>query len=201
MLAPLLVALGVIGARQLPWRTCALAITGPLVVAGLYGAWAGPGDNWAGSRTPVMMLGTEVSGAPFGGSIFQPGAAAAAGLVAGLLIVAAARRRVWATTSVAGLLIAAAVVSGVQAIDSLRDNSTVGQVQVALADVDVERLVVDGRVSSTMLGAVAWEVGLDRTSRERSSDTTHLLLPPDAVAPSSAVVIAELAGAMLWELG
>ena len=203
VLAPLLVALGVVGARQLPWRTCALAITGPVVLAGLYGAWVGPDNIWATDRTPGMMLGVEVGGAPLGGATFQPGAAATAALVAGLVVLAAARGRAWEPPFVAALLVAAALISGTKTIDSLRDNNTVGQVQAVLADVDVDvdRLVIDERLPSTLSGAVAWEVGLDRTSRVISPEMTHLLLPADVVAPNGAVAVAEFPGAVLWELG
>jgi hypothetical protein len=201
VLAPLLVALGVIGLARLPWRLSASAIAGSVVVAGLYGAWAGPGNNWATSRTPVMMLGTEVSGAPFGQSVFEPGAAAAVGVLAGLLLLAAARGRVGELPLVAGVIVAIAVMSGTEAIDSLRDNSTVGEVQVALADIEIDRLVIDERVPSTLAGAVAWEVGFDRSSRQISTDMTHLLLPPEATAPAGAEIVVELAGGVVWELG
>ncbi len=200
VLAPLLVALGVVGLARLPWRVSASVIAGSVVVAGLYGAWAGPGNNWATSRTPVMMLGTEVGGAPFGQSVFEPGAAAAVGLLAGLLLLAAARGRVAELPLVTAVIVAIAVMSGTEAIDSLRDNSTVGEVQVALAEVEIERLVIDERVPSTLAGAVAWEVGFDHASREISIDMTHLLLPPEATAPAGAEIVVELAGGIVWEL-
>ena len=201
VLAPLLVALGVIAARELPWRRSAAVIAGSVVVGGLYGAWAGPGDVWARSRTPVMMLGVEVGGAPFGQQIFEPGAAAALALMAGMLLLAAARGRAWEAPVIAGVIVTAAVLSGTEAIDSLRDNTTVGEVQAALADIEVDRLVVDERVPSTLGGAVAWEVGLDHTSRQMSIDTTHLLLPPEAVAPDRAERVATFDGGVLWALG
>jgi len=213
VLAPLLVALGVIGAQRLPWRVSASVITVTVIGAGLYGAWAGPGNNWSVSRTPVMMLGTEVTGAPFGANVFQPRAAAALSLVAGMLVLAAARRGPWGAPIVAGVLVTVAVMSGTQAIDSLRENSTVGEVQVVMADVVVEELFIDAeRVSSTLAGAMAWEVGFDRTSTQRSIDMTHLLLPVAATPPAGSTLVAEIGvrvdsdgvksgGGVLWSVG
>ena len=69
-----------------PW-SIALAV-GLLValpaLAGVVAAWNGPGDTWAQSRSPVMMFGVEISGAPYGGTVFEPGAAASVAIVVGL---------------------------------------------------------------------------------------------------------------------
>ncbi|MEQ8842525.1 MAG: hypothetical protein RIB98_16200 [Acidimicrobiales bacterium] len=199
-LAPLLVTLGVVAAARLPWRTSALVLSGSVVAAGIYGAWAGGGDNWADPRTPVMMLGVDVSGAPLAGSVFQPGAAAAVGVVAGLVILAAARGGVWEAPVVMSLLVAMAVISGTATIDSLRDQTTVGWVQTSLADVEIDALLVDSRVPSTLVGAVAWEVGFDRTTTDRLAAVTHQLLPPDAVAPDGATAAVEFGEGTLWAL-
>ena len=201
VMAPLLVALGVVAARELPRRLTNRLVVGGVVVAGLYGAWAGPGDNWARPRSPVMMLGTEVSGAPFGGDFFEPGAAASVAVVVGLAIVAAARRRTWAAPAVAAPLIAVAVLSGIAALDSLQEGSVVGHVQVALAGQRIDELVIDTeRVPGNIAAAVAWEVGLDHASREIGIDTTHLLLPGDARPPPGATAVAELGSTTLWAL-
>jgi hypothetical protein len=202
VLAPLLVTLGVVAAGALPWRLGATVVTVSVVVAGLYGAWAGPGDVWARSRTPVMMLGTEVAGAPFGQLIFEPGAAASLALFAGLLVLAAARRGAWVVPVVAAVIVAVAVLSGREAIDSLQERSVVGQVQAALGEVDgIDELVIDiDRVPSTLAGAVAWQVGFDHVVPEPTNETTHLLLVTDAVAPDGAVAVAEFAGGVVWAL-
>lgn len=212
VLAPLLVALGVIAARELRWQLSAILIAGTVVVAGLYGAWAGPGDNWARARTPTMMLGIDVSGAPFGATLFQIGAATSVALVVGLLVLAAARGRAWEPPFVVSLVVAMAVMSGTESLDALRDKNITGEVQTKLADVAIGELVVDAdRISSTVVASVAWEVGLDVTSTEISIDMTHVLLPVDAVPPAGATLVAELGvvtnrdgtrqgGGVLWEL-
>jgi len=213
VLAPSLVALGIVGAHRLSLRVSMAALTLTVLAAGLVAAWAGPGNNWAGSRTPVMMLGVEVSGAPFGAMTFRPELATAVALVAGILILAAARGAAWMPALVAGAVIAVAVVSGAESIDSLRDNTTVGQVQAAMDGVEVEELFIDSdRLPSTLVAAMAWEVGFDRTTTEISIDMTHLLLPTGAVPPPGSLLVSEIGvavdeagvktgGGVLWQLG
>ena len=201
VMAPLLVALGVIGARELAPRTAIRIVVIGSIMAGIYGAWAGPGDNWARPRSPVMMLGTEVSGAPFGGNFFEPGAAASVAAIVGIAVIVASRRRPPILPVVAAMVVAVAVWSGIEALDQLQESSVVGQVQLALVDVEIERIVIDvERVPSNLAGAVAWEVGLDHASSEIGIGTSHLLLPADASAPPNATLVAEFGGGSIWAL-
>ena len=209
ILAPPLVALGVVAAKELPWRISATVITGGAVVAGFVGAWAGPGNNWATPRSPVMMLGVEVGGAPFGGEVFEPGAAASVALVVGIGLLAAVRWRNRAAVAFAALAITLAVLSGIETLDRLHDGSVAGRVQASsLADADIELLVVDtDRVSSTLVAAVAYEVGFDRTATDLQPGTTHLLLGWEAAPPAGATAVAEFpgtegfSGGTVWALG
>ncbi|MDG2029212.1 MAG: hypothetical protein P8J50_19115 [Acidimicrobiales bacterium] len=203
ILAPPLVAFGVIGARNLSWKLSAPLLGGSVVVAGFYGAWAGPGDNFGSNkRSPVMMLGTEVSGAPFGGTFFEVGAAASVGLVVGLLMIAAAHTRPQVTAVVATLAISLGVWSGLAALESLQENSVVGQVQAsALADEDAALIVIDtDRVARNLTAAVAWEAGLDHVAAELTAGATHLLLPADEQPPSGATLVAEFSNGSVWRI-
>lgn len=202
ILAPPLVALGVVGAGRLPWPVAAGTVAAGGVVAGFYGAWAGPGDNWATPRSPVMMLGTEISGAPWGGNFFEPGAAAATGIVVGLMLVAALRRRLAAAMFVAGGAITVGVLSGLVALDDLQERSIVGRVQASpLAGADIDLIVLDtDRVPSNLTAAVAYEVGLDRARADLTPGATHLLLPADAAAPAGASIVAEFDDGTVWAL-
>lgn len=202
ILAPPLVALGVVGAARLPWRLTAGVVAGSGVIAGFYGAWAGPGNNWNTPRSPVMMLGTEISGAPWGGNFFEPGAAASTGTVVGLALIAAFRWREAAARALATLAITVGVLSGLVALDDLQEGSVVGQVQAsAVGEADVEEIAIDtDRVPSNLAAAVAYEVGLDRARAETGPQTTHLLLAADFVPPTGAVAIAEFSGGTVWAL-
>jgi hypothetical protein len=201
VMAPLLVSLGLLELRRMERRPLIRVVAGSIVAAGVYGAWAGPGDVWTRPRSPVMMLGTEVGGAPFGGDFFEPGAAASVALIVGLGLVVIARRRIWLTGMLAGAALTVAIFSGIEALDQLHEGSLVGQVQAALDGVEIERLVIDiDRVPSNLAGAVAWGAGLDRTAAEIGDDTTHLLLAADAPGPAGASVVVELPGASLWAL-
>ncbi|MEM7143202.1 MAG: hypothetical protein AAF548_19425 [Actinomycetota bacterium] len=204
IMAPPLVALGVVAARNLPWRVAMATAAGAVIAAGLYGAWAGPGDNFGTTtRSPVMMLGTEVSGAPFGGNFFEVGAATSIGVLAGALLILAARYREEVLVIVAGALVAVAVWSGLDALDSLQQNSIVGQVQASpLDDEPIGVLVIDtDRVQPNLAAAVAYEVGLDRASADLEPGTTHLLLPADASPPDNARLVAEFVDGSVWALG
>jgi hypothetical protein len=199
--APLLVALGVIAAKELPWRLVVTVISTSVVLSGFYGAWAGPGNNWQRPRSPVMMLGTEVSGAPFGGNFFEPGAAASMALLVGLLVIAAARIRPGAALLVMTATLAVAIPSGIAALDSLQENSVVGAVQLALSDEEIDLIVLDTElVSSNLTAAVAWEVGFDHATEVLEIGTTHLLLPAEAASPPGARLVAELPGGKIWAL-
>jgi hypothetical protein len=196
-----LVALGVIAAKELPWRLVVTVISTSVVLSGFYGAWAGPGNNWQRPRSPVMMLGTEVSGAPFGGNFFEPGAAASMALLVGLLVIAAARIRPGAALLVMTATLAVAIPSGIAALDSLQENSVVGAVQLALSDEEIDLIVLDTElVSSNLTAAVAWEVGFDHATEVLEIGTTHLLLPAEAASPPGARLVAELPGGKIWAL-
>lgn len=202
ILAPPLVALGIVGAKRLPWRISAAVIGAGGVVAGFYGAWAGPGNNWQTPRSPVMMLGTEVSGAPFGGNVFEPGAAASVGIVVGLLLLAAVHWRNRAGVAVAALAVTIGVWSGLDALDSLQRNSIVGQVQASpVADADIDLIVIDtDRVPRNLAAAVAYEVGLDRATAAADPAATHVLLEADTAPPAGATLLAEFEFGSVWTL-
>jgi len=202
VLAPVLVGAGVVGLTRMRPVVAALVVLVATAAAGFIAAWAGPGDNWANPRSPVMMFGVEVSGAPFGSVIFEPGAAASAALVAGLVVVMTMRNRhlVFAGAAVA-MMAAIGVWSGVEGLELLYDGSTAGQVGAELADVSVGRvLLAEENVPNAISGAVAWHFGLDSTTRESDGLVTHLLLPADAAAPQGAMLVADLGSAVLWEL-
>lgn len=202
ILAPPLVALGVVGAARLPWRLSAGVVAGSGLVAGFYGAWAGPGNNWNTPRSPVMMLGTEISGAPWGGNFFEPGAAASTGIVVGLALIAAFHWREAAAGALAALAITVGVLSGLVALDDLQAGSVVGQVQAsAVGEADVEEIAIDtDRVPSNLAAAVAYELGLDQSRTETGPETTHLLLAADFAPPPGAVAVAEFSGGTVWAL-
>lgn len=207
VMAPLLVALGVVGIREIT-ADLTLRIAGiSIVIAGLYGAWAGPGDNWSRPRSPVMMLGTEVGGAPFGGDVFEPGAATTVAIVAGALLIVTARAHagragIWMLAATASAVIALGVLSGLAALDSLHQGSAMGQVEVALAEVEITGLAIDtDRVPTNVAGAAAWTVGFDRVTGGIGEDTSHVLWPSDAPAPPDSTLVVELGPASLWSLG
>lgn len=211
ILAPPLVALGVVAAKELPWRISATFMTVGIVASGFYGAWAGPGNNWTTPRTPVMMLGTEVSGAPFGGDVFEPGAAATVALVVGLGLLAAIRLRNRAGVALAAGAVALGVASGLPALDRLHENSIAGQVRASrLGEADIDLMFIDAdRVSSPLAAAVAWEVGFGRATVEPTTDATHLLLPAADGTPPQATAVVEFpadpergfTGGTVWALG
>lgn len=191
VMAPLLVALGVIGAATFPTKWALRAVFGAAVIAGLYGAWAGPGNNWVRPRSPVMMLGTEVGGAPFGGNFFEPGAAATVAVVVGMAFVGAAAYRHWAAGAVAAVAIAVGVWSGTVALDDLQSNSAMGQTQATLDMVVIDRIAIDiERIPPGVAAAIAWEVGLDRTVLDVDDQTTHVVLPVGVVPPAGATFAA-----------
>ena len=199
--APVLVAAGVIGLRRLPWKVVVPVVVIAPVVAGFYAAWAGPGANWSQSRSPVMMLGVEVSGAPFGSTVFEPGAAASVALLGGLLLFGLARLGSPGVTAVAALgLITVGVFSGVDGLRDLHDSAAAGVVADALAGVDVERVAIDPTVQPNLVAALVWEIGLDRASTAVDPRTTHLLLRPESVPPPGSELVAEFAEAGLWAL-
>lgn len=191
VMAPLLVALGVIGAATFPTKLAMRTVFGASIVAGLFGAWAGPGNNWARPRSPVMMLGTEVGGAPWGGNFFEPGAAATVAVVVGMAFVGAAAYRHWAAGAVAVVAVGLGVWSGTIALDDLQNHSAVGQTQETLDAVAIERIAIDTeQIPPGLAAAIAWEVGLDRTALDIDAETTHVVLPVGVVPPDGALFAA-----------
>ena len=199
--APIAVALGVIGMRELGSRFVAALLVGPPIIAGLYGAWAGPGNNWNQSRSPVMMLGTEAGGAPFGNDVFEPGAAALVALVVGGLFLATVRQREpWLFLVVALPVLALGIASSLEAVDQLYDGAVAGEVSEGLEGVEIDQIVIVGAVAPNLGGAVAWEVGIDSASTEIRPETSHLLLPVDAIPPPGAEMAVAFAGGTIWQL-
>ncbi len=207
VLAPTLVSLGLIGLVRMRAVRVGLAMAAAIVISGVWGAWAGGGDNWGDSRSPVMMLGTEAGGAPFGNDVFEPGAAAfVALLVAVVLLVVFRRPQPWLGLGVASVVLALGTASSLEALDQLFATATLSTVQEALDDVSITRIAVDVQgLSPNLTGAVAWEVGFENTSTgvspdEISPDTSHLLLRADASAPFGARAVTGVGQATLWAL-
>ena len=207
VMAPLLVAVGIIGLARMRavWAGVAMAVA--IVISGFWGAWAGPGDNWNEARSPIMMLGTEAGGAPFGNDVFEPGAAALVALaVAAVLLMAFRRPQPWLGLGLALVVITLGTASDLEALDRLFETATLSTVQEALGDVQISQIAVDTEgLSPNLTGAVAWEVGFDNTSigispDEISSDTSHLLLRADATAPAGAALVTDVGQGKLWVL-
>jgi len=203
VLAPVFVAAGIVAATRMRFATSALIISGSVIFAGLVAAWAGPGNNWGHQRSPVMMLGVEISGAPFGAVNFEPGAAAAVALLIGLVVVAAAIRRPRPLAAVAAVALAASlgVWSGLDALDSLYQSSAAGTVDQAFRWIDIGRLMIaDPSIPPPVWDAVAWEVGFDTTTTTFDTEVTHLLIGPEMAPPEGSVKILNLGSAVVWEL-
>ncbi len=203
VVAPVLVAAGVVAIPRYRWKVLAVALFVLPFVAGVFAAWNGPGNNWSAPRSPVMMLGVEVGGAPFGNDVFEPGAAALVAIVVGLG--AWGVSRVGRPSLLAGwlaLCVGMGVASGIEGLRQLHDGAIAGQVALALDEVDpIEELLVgDPSVSRNLVAAMAWEVGFDATTSTMTEQTTHVLLPSGAAPPAEAVMVADLAGGTLWEL-
>ncbi len=207
VMAPMLVAAGIIGLARMRavWAGVAMAVA--IVVSGVWGAWAGPGDNWNEARSPIMMLGTEAGGAPFGNDVFEPGAAALVALaVAAVLLMAFRRPQPWLGLGLALAVLTFGTASDLEALDQLFETATLSTVQEALEDVQISRIAVDTEgLSPNLTGAVAWEVGFDNTSidvspDEISPDTSHLLLRADATAPAGAALVTDVGQGKLWAL-
>jgi len=150
-----------------------------------------------------MMLGVEVSGAPYGGVVFEPGAAASVAIMAGLLAWFMARR--FGVPAAAVVVVALALVgmhSGDATLDGLYVNTPAAEVATNLPDDEViDELFVDiSRLSPNLSNALAWEVAFDRTVLEVTSVTTHLLTATDTEPPQDGVMVAEFAGGTLWRV-
>ncbi|MEM1335140.1 MAG: hypothetical protein AAGG08_16945, partial [Actinomycetota bacterium] len=203
VMAPVVFAVGLVALHRLrSWSAIGVLFVMP-VLAGIYAAWNGPGNNWLGARSPVMMLGAEVSGAPFGNRVFEPGAATSVAILVGLVAWAVARR--WNVLPAAGLLVVVSILgawSGDAALDNLFPGTAMGQVDAALpADEKIGEVWVDtSSVSPNLTNAIAWRVGFDNTTLVFTENTTHLLIPPGANAPGGAELVAEFGQGSLWRL-
>lgn len=207
VMAPVLVSLGIIGLARMRALWAGLAMAVAIVASGVWGAWAGPGDNWSEARSPVMMLGTEAGGAPFGNDVFEPGAAALVALAVGVvLLIAFGRPQPWLGLGLAIGALALGTASDLEALDQLYETATLSTVQEDLGDIRISQIAVDTEgLSRNLTGAVAWEVGFDNTSILTSTDkihpnTSHLLLRADATAPPTAELVTEVGTGKLWAL-
>lgn len=201
VVAPVVVAAGIVGARRLSLKSVAKWLIPGVVAAGVVGAWAGPGNNWLRPRSPMMMFGVEIGGAPFGSPVFEPGAAASVAIVVGVLVLVSLTR---AGPVLAGVVMAAfvalGVLSGLDGLTSLYEGSGAQRAEVALDGVEVGRLWVDiENVPASVSGAVAWNVGLDSVTTTLDGGATHWLLSSDALVPDGTTLIVEMGGATLWK--
>jgi len=200
--APVLVSAGIVSLTRLRFSVSISAVAGTVAAAGVVAAWAGPGNNWVHQRSPVMMLGVEIAGAPFGAVEFEPGAAASVALLVGLTMVLTMRTpRLVLTAVTAALAVSIGTLSGLDGLDSLYQASIAGNVEQAFGEIHVDRLMIaDESIPPPVWDAVAWRVGFDSTTTTFDSEVTHLLLGTEVEPPSGSVKILELVSAVLWEL-
>ena len=202
--APVLLALGLASLKHMGWKPALGLVVAAPIAAGIIGAWAGPGNNWNTPRSPVMMLGVEVSGAPFGSNFFEPGAAASVSILVGLVLWWLWRldHEIIATVVLSGI-VALGVVSGLDGLDKLYDGNLGGRTSGVFDDAEaVGELYVDTeRVSPNLIAALAWEVGFDDTTKSLTSATTHLLLAPDEPPPTGATLVLQFESGTVWALG
>jgi hypothetical protein len=198
------VAVGVARLASIDRRWIA-GLGGSIVAAGVLAAWSGPGDNWWRPRSPVMMLGVEPAGAPFGTDRFEPGAAAAVALVVVVMWWLVARHRPrWLAVAVAPVLVVASL-SGLRTLDELYPPSAGAEADAALDSanlaVDEIRVAIDPAVSASPWTAMAWRIGFDATVvGPADAETTLVLLPADTTGPVGATEVAAVADAVLSRL-
>jgi len=200
--APVLVTAGIVGLTRITWPMSVLIISVGTITAGLVAAWAGPGDNWSHPRSPVMMLGVDISGAPFGSAVFEPGAAASVALIAGLVLAVGINRSRFAIAGFSFVLVAAiGVWSGSVGLRSLYNNSTAASVDDAIEGVDIGRLLIGADSDrSAAAGALAWRVGFDSVTTNPDDSVTHSLMRVNQPAPVGAVEVADFGEVILWQL-
>ena len=195
-----LVALGIVHLARVERRWLA-GLAGAIAVAGVWAAWAGPGDNWSRPRSPVMMLGVEAAGAPFGAPRFEPGAAASVAIVALVVLWLLARYRPLAmVVALIGLLTLASM-SVEDGLDDLHAMSVAAEADALLVEVgNGETLAVDPMVASPTWIAVAWRFGLDDVVVGPADGATYILVPADTEGPIGATEVGSLAGGVLYRL-
>ena len=203
VMAPILFALGLATLDRVRVRVALVLGFVLPVLGGVVAAWNGPGNTWASPRSPVMMLGVEVSGAPYGGAVFEPGAAASVAIVVGFVLWASARR--WGPGPAAGialLVIMWAVDSGDTTLDRLYATTPAAEVAAVFPDDEsIGEVFLDtSAVSPNLTNAFAWEAGFGRSVIEPSSTTTHHLLGAEFAPPAGSVAVVEFSGATLWRL-
>ena len=202
--APLLLAVGFATLDQLRSRRAIAAVVGVGLAAGIVAVVNGPPDVWAqGSRPPVMMLGVEFAGAPYGASPFRPAmAAAAAGVVAVLLWLAALRFGVVKAAVLAVAVSLWAAHAGDATLDQLFDTTVAGDVAANFPhDEVITELHVDPTVvSGNLTNALAFAVGFDHSVLEPTEATSHVLLPVDGAAPPGAELVAQFERGWLWRV-
>jgi len=200
--APVFVAAGVVAMTRTQFVVSGLIVSGSVIFSGLVAAWAGPGNNWSHQRSPVMMFGVEISGAPFGSVEFEPGAVAAVALLVGLIVVVTMRRpRLLMATAAVVIAASLGTWSGLDGLKSLYLSSASGTVDQAFKGIDIGRLMIgDPNIPPPVWNAVAWEVGFDSTTTTFDSRVTHLLLGSDVAPPHGSTKILDLGSAVVWEL-
>jgi len=202
VLAPVFVAAGVVALTRLQLFVAGSIVAGSVTLAGLVAAWAGPGNNWSHQRSPVMMLGVEVSGAPFGSVDFEPGAAASVALLVGLIVIASMhRQRLVLATSAILIAVSLATWSGLDGLDTLYRSSASGTVEAAFEGIDIGRLAIaDTNIAPPVWDAVAWQVGFDSTTTSFDPRVTHLLIGSEVAPPAGSAKILDLGSAVVWQL-
>ena len=203
VLAPVIVAVGFVHVRTATQRLKVVAFILLPAAGGVIAAWNGPGNNWTQPRSPIMMLGVDVGGAPFGGDIFEPGAAAVVAIVVGV--------GAWQLLDRGRILVAGAwlmamsmlgVMSGLESLDQLYTGASMGMVEEGLGGVGpISEVFLDSEtVAPNLTNAVAWFVGFDNTVLAATPATTHILILAEATPPVGSIEVASLESAILWEL-
>jgi hypothetical protein len=200
-----LVAVGIVRLTTLDWKRV-VALGGAIVTAGVFAAWAGPGDNWAHPRSPVMMLGVEPGGAPFGADHFEPGAAAFVALLVLVLWWVLARRQIGAAALGMAVVLGIGAWSGIRTLDDLYASSVAAEAEAAVAGLersgDDAKLAIDTSVPGSTWIAVAWRFGLDESEAGIiPPDAAYRLTAAEAPAPPGGEEVATLPGAVLYRLG
>ncbi len=193
-----------------PGRTVLVVVSAAL--AGGVAAVLGSAGLWDRPRSPVMMLGVEVAGAPFGAARFSPALLTLVIVVVALAVVATRDRH----RAVAGVLVAtlvAGAVSGSVVIEHLWDAALGSRVHTAVREVQRvapgSRLVVRPEgLAPGVAQAAAWENGLARTVIDTGTGTAEratgappaaaVVLSAPASVPGGAEVLASVDGSVFW---